>query len=44
MSLQHPHSETKISTVKIYGPRVMFDRGPVVAFNVFDWKEERIDP
>ncbi|MBA0783537.1 hypothetical protein Gotri_001235, partial [Gossypium trilobum] len=43
-SLQHPHSETEISTVKIYGPKVMFDRGPVVAFNVFDWKGERIDP
>ncbi|MBA0816490.1 hypothetical protein Gohar_001151, partial [Gossypium harknessii] len=25
MSLQHPHSETEISTVKIYGPKVMFD-------------------
>ncbi|CAA6663375.1 unnamed protein product [Spirodela intermedia] len=24
--------------------RVKFDRGPAVAFNVFDWKGERIDP
>ncbi|TYH98274.1 hypothetical protein E1A91_A12G286200v1 [Gossypium mustelinum] len=44
MSLQHPHSETRIHAVKIYGPKVMFDRGPTVAFNVFDWKGERIDP
>ncbi|MBA0851065.1 hypothetical protein Goshw_012506, partial [Gossypium schwendimanii] len=44
MSLQHPHSETGIPAVKIYGPKVMFDRGPAVAFNVFDWKGERIDP
>ncbi|KAA3477266.1 molybdenum cofactor sulfurase-like [Gossypium australe] len=42
--LQHPHSETGIHAVKIYGPKVMFDRGLTVAFNVFDWKEERIDP
>ncbi|TYI02348.1 hypothetical protein ES332_A11G260600v1 [Gossypium tomentosum] len=44
MSLQHPHSKTRIHAVKIYGPKVMFDRGPIVAFNVFDWKGERIDP
>ncbi|TYH81303.1 hypothetical protein ES332_D03G190500v1 [Gossypium tomentosum] len=44
MSLQHPHSETGIPAVKIYGPKVMFDRGPAVAFNVFDWKGERIHP
>ncbi|TYH87824.1 hypothetical protein ES332_D01G146400v1 [Gossypium tomentosum] len=44
MSLQHPHSEAGIHAVKIYGPKVMFDRGPTVAFNVFDWKRERIDP
>ncbi|MBA0609607.1 hypothetical protein Godav_021628, partial [Gossypium davidsonii] len=44
IDLQHPHSETGIPAVKIYGPKVMFDRGPAVAFNVFDWKGERIDP
>ncbi|TYJ40092.1 hypothetical protein E1A91_A04G115800v1 [Gossypium mustelinum] len=44
MSLQHPHSETGIHVVKIYGPKVMFDLGPIVAFNVFDWKGERINP
>ncbi|KAE8661803.1 hydroxymethylglutaryl-CoA synthase [Hibiscus syriacus] len=44
MSLQHPHSETGVSAVRIYGPKVDFDRGPAVAFNVFDWKGEKIDP
>ncbi|MBA0563861.1 hypothetical protein Golob_008823 [Gossypium lobatum] len=43
-SLQHPHSETGVPAVRIYGPQVSFDRGPAVAFNVFDWKGERIDP
>ncbi|GMJ04810.1 hypothetical protein like AT5G51920 [Hibiscus trionum] len=43
MSLQHPHSENGIAAVRIYGPKIMFDRGPAVAFNVFDWKGERID-
>ncbi|CAA7399835.1 unnamed protein product [Spirodela intermedia] len=42
--LQHPHSEKGNTLVRIYGPRVKFDRGPAVAFNVFDWKGERIDP
>ncbi|XVF52807.1 hypothetical protein PTKIN_Ptkin05aG0048400 [Pterospermum kingtungense] len=44
MSLYHPHSENGIPAVRIYGPKVMFDRGPAVAFNVLDWKGERIDP
>lgn len=44
MSLQHPHSETGVPAVRIYGAQVSFDRGPAVAFNVFDWKGERIDP
>ncbi|KAH1115572.1 hypothetical protein J1N35_008950 [Gossypium stocksii] len=44
MSLQHPHSETGIHAIKIYGPKVMFDRGPIVAFNVFDWKGKMIYP
>ncbi|KAE8732421.1 hypothetical protein F3Y22_tig00002193pilonHSYRG00203 [Hibiscus syriacus] len=33
-----------VAAVKICGPKIMFDRGPAVAFNVFDWKGERIDP
>lgn len=42
--LQHPHPEKGHTLVRVYGPRVKFDRGPAVAFNVFDWKGERIDP
>ncbi|KAE8675683.1 hypothetical protein F3Y22_tig00111648pilonHSYRG00119 [Hibiscus syriacus] len=44
MSLQHLHSENGVAAVRIYGPKIMFDRGTAVAFNVFDWKGERIDP
>ncbi|KVH95467.1 molybdenum cofactor sulfurase-like [Cynara cardunculus var. scolymus] len=43
-SLQHPHSENGFPLVRIYGPKVRVDRGPVVAFNVFDWKGEKIEP
>lgn len=43
-SLQHPHSENGLPLVRIYGPKVRVDRGPVVAFNVFDWKGEKIEP
>ncbi|KAK1374778.1 Molybdenum cofactor sulfurase [Heracleum sosnowskyi] len=44
MSLQHPHSEFGLPLVKIYGPRVRVDRGPALAFNLFDWKGEKVDP
>lgn len=44
MKLQHPHSDNGNSLVKIYGPRVKFDRGPALAFNVFDWKGEKVNP
>ncbi|KAB1217165.1 Molybdenum cofactor sulfurase [Morella rubra] len=44
MSLQHPHSESGHPLVRIYGPKINFDRGPAMAFNVFDWKGEKIDP
>ncbi|KAK8500581.1 hypothetical protein V6N12_037832 [Hibiscus sabdariffa] len=44
MSLRHPHSGNGVAAVRIYGPKVDFDRGPAVAFNVFDWKGEKIDP
>ncbi|XP_071693964.1 uncharacterized protein [Rutidosis leptorrhynchoides] len=43
-SLKHPHSENGVHLVKIYGPKVRVDRGPVVAFNVFDWKGAKIEP
>lgn len=44
MSLQHPHSEFGLPLVNIYGPKVRFDRGPALAFNIFDWKGEKVDP
>ncbi|XP_074570581.1 uncharacterized protein LOC141827251 [Curcuma longa] len=44
MKLQHPPSETGHSLVRIYGPRVKFDRGPALAFNIFDWKGEKVKP
>ncbi|CAN4127496.1 unnamed protein product [Withania somnifera] len=43
--LQHPHTEDiHHPLVKIYGPKIHFNRGPAVAFNVFDWKGQKIDP
>ncbi|KAG9135964.1 hypothetical protein Leryth_023734 [Lithospermum erythrorhizon] len=44
LSLQQSHAGNFHSLVKIYGPKDEFDRGPVVAFNVFDWKGDKIDP
>lgn len=44
MSLQHPHPQTGLSLIRIYGPKMNSHRGPVVAFNVFDWKGEKVDP
>ncbi|KAK0597480.1 hypothetical protein LWI29_025750 [Acer saccharum] len=41
--LQHPNTEG-IALVKIYGPKINFDRGPALAFNVFDWKGEKVEP
>uniref|UniRef100_A0A7C9AX35 Molybdenum cofactor sulfurtransferase n=1 Tax=Opuntia streptacantha TaxID=393608 RepID=A0A7C9AX35_OPUST len=43
-TLSHPNSEKGVQLVTIYGPRVGFDRGPALAFNVIDWKGEKIDP
>ncbi|GMH09054.1 hypothetical protein Nepgr_010894 [Nepenthes gracilis] len=44
IKLQHPNEEKGIPLVRIYGPKVKFDRGPVLAFNVFDWKGEKVEP
>ncbi|XP_022858145.1 molybdenum cofactor sulfurase-like [Olea europaea var. sylvestris] len=44
MSLRHPHSENGLHLVRIYGPKIKLDRGAAVAFNVYDWKGEKIDP
>ncbi|CAO2207487.1 unnamed protein product [Urochloa humidicola] len=49
--LRHPHAaggggegDAGHQLVRLYGPRVKFDRGPSLAFNVFDWKGERVAP
>lgn len=42
--LRHPHADNGHQLVRLYGPRVKFDRGPSLAFNVFDWKGERVSP
>lgn len=44
MSLQHPRHENRLPLIRIYGPKINHHRGPAVAFNVFDWKGEKIDP
>ncbi|CAI8609705.1 unnamed protein product [Vicia faba] len=44
MSLQHPHDENRFSLIRIYGPKINSHRGSTVAFNIFDWKGEKIDP
>lgn len=41
--LEHPNSEGA-KLVRVYGPKVRFDRGPAVAFNVYDWKGEKVEP
>ncbi|KAK7380222.1 hypothetical protein VNO78_32727 [Psophocarpus tetragonolobus] len=43
LKLKHPNTQG-VSLVKIYGPKVKFDRGSALAFNIFDWKGERVDP
>ncbi|XP_027365790.1 molybdenum cofactor sulfurase-like isoform X1 [Abrus precatorius] len=43
MKLKHPNSEG-VPLVKIYGPKIKFDRGPALAFNVFDWKGAKVEP
>ncbi|KAG0491561.1 hypothetical protein HPP92_004959 [Vanilla planifolia] len=43
--LRHPlPSNNGDSLVRIYGPKVKFDRGSAIAFNVFDWKGEKVEP
>lgn len=44
ITLKHPHSETGVPLIRIYGQKLRFNRGSAVAFNVFDWKGEKIDP
>ncbi|KAL7229649.1 hypothetical protein ACSBR2_008205 [Camellia fascicularis] len=44
MKLEHPNREEKTPLVKIYGPKIKFDRGPALAFNVYDWKGAKVEP
>ncbi|GAB2261639.1 hypothetical protein Droror1_Dr00002636 [Drosera rotundifolia] len=44
LKLQYPHSDKGIPLVRIYGPKVKFDRGPALAFNVYDWKGDKVEP
>ncbi|KAI3458212.1 hypothetical protein Pfo_014875 [Paulownia fortunei] len=44
MKLQHPNRLDNFPLVTIYGPKVKFDRGPALAFNLHDWKAEKVDP
>ena len=44
LSLQHPFPENGLSLIRIYGPKVNSHHGPAVAFNIFDWKGDKIDP
>lgn len=42
--LRHPNSENGHPLVRTYGPRIKFERGASIAFNVFDWKGEKVEP
>ncbi|KAK9103458.1 hypothetical protein Sjap_020712 [Stephania japonica] len=42
--LQHPHSDKGFPLVRIYGQKVRLERGAAVAFNIFDWKGEKVEP
>ncbi|CBI31864.3 unnamed protein product, partial [Vitis vinifera] len=42
--LHHPNTEEGSPLVRIYGPNIKFERGPALAFNVFDWKGEKVEP
>ncbi|KAK4777282.1 hypothetical protein SAY87_017469 [Trapa incisa] len=43
LKLEHPNREGE-RLIRIYGPKIKFDRGPALAFNVFDWKGEKVEP
>lgn len=43
-SLQHPNAGNGLPLIKIYGPNIKLGRGPSVAFNLFDWKGQKVDP
>ncbi|TKY45096.1 Molybdenum cofactor sulfurase 3 [Spatholobus suberectus] len=43
LKLKHPNTQG-VPLVKIYGPKVKFNRGSALAFNIFDWKGEKVEP
>lgn len=44
IKLQHPNRLDNFPLVRIYGPKIKFDRGPALAFNMYDWKGEKVEP
>ncbi|KAG6545985.1 hypothetical protein Mapa_012647 [Marchantia paleacea] len=45
LKLRHPSPNDRgTALVRIYGPKVKYDRGAAVAFNLFDWKGVFIQP
>ncbi|CAI9092122.1 OLC1v1027292C1 [Oldenlandia corymbosa var. corymbosa] len=44
VKLQHPNRLDHFPLVRIYGPKVKFDRGPALSFNIYDWKGEKVEP
>ncbi|KAL4190662.1 hypothetical protein AMTRI_Chr07g76810 [Amborella trichopoda] len=47
LKLHHPplnNEDIGLPLIKIYGPKVKFNRGYSVAFNVFDWEGAMVDP
>lgn len=44
LKLRHPGPNEGIPLVRIYGPKVKYDRGAAVSFNMFDWKGLLIQP
>ncbi|KAG8381403.1 hypothetical protein BUALT_Bualt06G0118500 [Buddleja alternifolia] len=44
MKLHHPNRLDNCALVTIYGPKVKFDRGSAMAFNIYDWKGEKVEP
>lgn len=44
LKLRHPGSSDAHRLVQIYGPKVNYDRGASVAFNLFDWKGNLLQP
>lgn len=44
LKLHHPGSQDSHHLVQIYGPKISYDRGASVAFNLFDWKGNILQP